>query len=152
MFDQVLNGYLSAMTCEHRHIEQLVRSIQATLDEASTKNRPPEVMNRLLSEVEELETCLTRHFQREEDGGFVEDAVVAAPRFAKEAQELLVEHEQMLTKIREIVHGARAHAKAHDVNWPAFAADVRNFVRQLKSHEVRENGLLHRAFNYANGS
>lgn len=152
MFDQVLNGYVSAMTCEHRHIEQLVRCIQSTVDEASTKDRPPEVMNRLLSEVEELEVCLTRHFQREEDGGFVEDAVVAAPRFAQEAHELLGEHDQMLTKLRSIVHGARAQAKAREVNWPDFAADVRNFARQLKSHEVRENTLLHRAFNYANGS
>jgi iron-sulfur cluster repair protein YtfE (RIC family) len=140
------------MTCEHRHIEQLVRRVEATLHEASTNDRPAEVMKRLLAEVEELELCLTRHFQREEDGGFMEDAIAAAPRFAKEAEGLLDEHDQMLTKARELVHGARAQARSPRTDWAVFVGELRTLIKQLLSHEVRENNLLHRAFNFADGT
>ncbi len=152
MLDHMLDGYVKAMKCEHRHIEQLLRRLEFTLDQASTAGRTPASLDTLVAELEELERCLTRHFKKEEEGGFLEDAANAAPRFAGEAQGLLDEHEQMLAHVRELTNVARLHAEASRTDWPSFAAALRNVVRQLLSHELRENTLLQRAFNVSNGA
>ena len=139
MLDHMLDGYVKAMKCEHRHIEQLLRRLGATLDQASTEGRTPTSLDTLAAELEELDRCLTRHFKKEEDGGFLEDAANAAPRFAGEAQGLLDEHVQMLTDVRNLASMARRHAEAGQADWPPFAAELRKVIRQLMSHELREH-------------
>lgn len=152
MLDHMLDGYVKAMKCEHRHIEQLLRRLELTLDHASTEGRTATSLVALVGELEELDRCLTRHFKKEEDGGFLEDAANVAPRFAGEAQGLLEEHEQMLDHVRKLTSVARDHADADRADWPSFATALRNAIRQLLSHELRENTLLQRAFNVSNGT
>ncbi len=151
MLDHMLEGYVKAMKCEHRHIEQLLRRLELTLDHASTEGRTSTSLDALVGELEALDRCLTRHFKKEEDGGFLEDAANTAPRFASEAQGLLEEHGQMLAHVRKLALVAREHAEAGQPDWQSFAAELRNVIRQLLSHEIRENALLQRAFNVSNG-
>ena len=151
MLDQVLTGYVNAMTCEHRQIEGLVRRLEQNLDALSAHEPDVPDMAHVEEQLVQLEKFLTGHFQREEEGGFLDDAAVAAPSCAGEAGHLLQEHSQLLTRVRELGDLARQQSVATQADWQSFAAALRNALRQLGSHEQRENELLHRAFNVANG-
>jgi iron-sulfur cluster repair protein YtfE (RIC family) len=152
MLDRVLHGFVDAMKCEHRQIEQLLHLLELTLDEASVNGRSLAVRDTVLDQLDKLDHCLAEHFKREEEGGFLEDVMAAVPRFADEAGRLLKEHEEMLRHLRELAREARENVEVFRTDWQSFAATMRNLIRQLTSHELRENSLLQRAANVSNGT
>ncbi len=152
MLDNVLQGYANAMRCEHRQIEKLLHHLERCLDHMVLNGRTAAGIRSVAEQVEVLEKSLKCHFQREEEGGFLDDAVAAAPRCATVAEGLLDEHATLLTRVHELAKESREQLNTKQANWPSFAAALRNVIRQLKSHEERENELLRRAFNLANGA
>lgn len=146
MLDHVLHGYLNAMECEHNYIARLLRSLEHDLDAIGVHGHNAKVVQSVIEQLEELDHCLVEHFKREEAGGFLDDAASTAPRFAHEANALLEEHNTLLEHIKDLLKMAHAEVDGRN-NWPSFAAASRNLIRQLKSHEERENELLRRSFN-----
>jgi hypothetical protein len=129
----------------------MLHHLELALDEASASWTAPKA-KLLVGQVEQLGECLDSHFSREEEGGFLDDAMAVAPRFGTEADRLLDEHAQLLTCIRELIRVGRENIESNHADWQSFAALVRSTIRRLLSHEARENNLLQRAFNVTNGT
>jgi len=151
MLDHVLHGYVNAMECEHGQISRRLHSLGQSLDTIGVHGQSKTEVQSVVMQLEELEHFLANHFKREEDGGFLDDAVSAAPRFGLDAKTLLGEHGTLLTRVKELTNVARSKGNCRE-EWPSIAAATRTLIRQLKAHEERENELLRRAFNVANGN
>jgi iron-sulfur cluster repair protein YtfE (RIC family) len=149
MLDCILNGYVNAMECEHGQIARRTRQLEHSLDAIGLHGRNATAVGSVVEQLVELDRCLADHFKREEEGGFLDDAMTTAPRFAHEAESLLDEHDEMLTRVKDLVVMARAQDSGALSNWQSFAAAARNLIRQLTLHEERENVLLRKAFNVA---
>jgi hypothetical protein len=96
--------------------------------------------------VEELDAHLHHHFAQEEEGGYLEQALVAAPRFSSQAAELLKQHPAILAQVAEVVRTAR-RAGADATAWPVLKQQVKQLLVSLVAHEKAENAVVQEAFN-----
>jgi hypothetical protein len=125
-FDSVLD--------EHRHLRDLIRLLQLSM----LHPRPSSVvMQRLL---DELDAALRTHFEHEEHGGYLHDAVSAAPRLSMLAVRLLEEHADFLAAT--VVLRRLCNAAAESGDWSEFADAYARFCHRFNEHEMAENHLV----------
>jgi iron-sulfur cluster repair protein YtfE (RIC family) len=99
-------------------------------------------MLRLLRKLEHL---LPEHFEYEEAGGYLAEALAAAPRMTRRAQRLRREHDGFSAKLAALADRAREAGESPGC-WKALAAGVRKFTYKLRRHELEENSLIQEAF------
>ena len=100
-----------------------------------------EEMTRLLRE---FHNALTVHFSNEESDGFFEEVTTHAPRLAGRADQLCVEHEQLLHKATELCRFAETGSPSM-AWWRELSSRCHEFSKQLMHHESEENKLLQQA-------
>jgi ABC-type transporter Mla subunit MlaD len=96
--------------------------------------------------IEELQAHLHHHFAQEEEGGYLEQALAAAPRFSGQAAELLKQHPIVLAQVAQAVRTAR-RATSDATAWPVLKEQVKRLVGSLVAHEKAENSIVQEAFN-----
>ncbi len=127
------------MQSEHRELaEVLVQIRDAVSVRVCTKIQLEDLMTRLCELVES-------HFNQEEQGGYLKEALDRAPHYAAKAESLLAEHRALqedVEKIRLLVHsGVESSAW-----WIHINSDFNNFASQLQNHEHAEVQVLQGAF------
>ena len=115
---------------EHRRLRDLLDLIRNALDR---RDRSAYRMANLLAD---LEVDLVSHFEHEEHGGYLQEALALAPRFARQASRLVAEHGEFLEMVREM----RQATDEHD--WEAVRRRFRDFVCRFGAHETDENRLV----------
>jgi len=93
---------------------------------------------------------LAHHFTRKEERGWLDEALARAPRFGAAVEGLLKEHDEMLTRIRELALQANRYREALGMPWRDLSEALAVILRQVHTHEARENELLQQAFNLDN--
>jgi hypothetical protein len=92
-----------------------------------------------------LRAELAHHFEEEESGGCMEEAVSHEPHLGPEATRLVREHPELLAQMDRLIKGLRAlvrlTASADEVE-----QDFRNFTEKLLAHEAAENRVLKEGF------
>jgi len=92
-----------------------------------------------LQRVTELEVQLPAHFAFEEAGGYLADALSAAPRLSRRAAHLMGDHEHLRHQLVEFA--ARAQ-RAQLGGWSALSHPMHELSDALRRHELAENRLL----------
>jgi len=115
---------------EHRRLRELLELISTSL------TRRERSVYRLASLLEDLEGHLRSHFEHEERGGYLEEALALAPHFANRAARLVGEHSQFLQMVREM------HDATSDCGWEAVAGHFQDFTHRFVEHEADENRLV----------
>ena len=96
-----------------------------------------EVMTRLA----ELRTVLKEHFQFEEAQGLLPGGASADPRFARQAEELMEQHEELLERLNAVV-GSVPLVSESPQGWAIAKGHFDEFRKQLEAHERAEIDLL----------
>ena len=122
---------------EHRHLRDLIRLLQLSVLHPHPNAN---VTKRLL---DELDSSLRGHFEHEERGGYLHDAVSAAPQLATLAVHLLEEHADLLSTIVTLRRLCVSASENDD--WSEFADAYAHFYRRFDEHEASENRLVHDA-------
>jgi len=129
----------------HEHTE--LKHILHTLDEVfrATGSSLPEKQRVYQGRLTDLREFLKAHFEEEECGGCMEEALSLAPHLAAEAASLEHEHAQLLHELDELLtkNAAAPTPQAWRQNEAACAA----FVNHVLMHEGRETRLLQKGFN-----
>lgn len=90
----------------------------------------------------DFRTHLLKHFDLEEEGGFMNEILSEAPQAMTQVKKLEAEHEQILARL----DGILADLKALEVRDVSKLEDIRNRVIQListiRGHEEAENNLI----------
>jgi len=97
---------------------------------------------RLIAEVEQL---LPAHFVSEEAGGYLSDALAIAPRLSKRAAVLQRDHRKFTARFAKLATFAR-ELREVDESWEYLGVAIREFIRELRLHELEENRLVQEAF------
>jgi hemerythrin-like domain-containing protein len=81
-------AYANYLEAEHRRLRQFVRSVQEafTASLELTADRPGSRHRALIDRLSELHQQLDRHFEQEEQGGCIEEAVSRRPALASVAR------------------------------------------------------------------
>lgn len=139
-------SYINLIKAEHRELCGLVNDVEKSLDLAEHGNWSKATTAALLEMAEHLTSHMEQHFAREEEGGYLEEALLFAPEFRDRADELLSQHKQMRDQLSGLL-AATVKLGPGDPRWPAMAEKLRQFLDDVLAHEAAENQILQRAFN-----
>jgi hemerythrin len=115
---------------DHRRLRELLELIRVTLA------RRDRSVHRLADLLSDLMDDLRVHFDHEENGGYLQEALALAPQYATRASRLVNEHGEFLLMVREM-----QHATAKD-EWDALRAQFYDFSHRFGAHEADENRLV----------
>lgn len=138
-------AFIEAVKAEHRELAAQMHAIQALLDETPSAAELPAAVERAARSLDELCESLSRHFVQEEEGGFLEEALVHAPQLSGEARQLMGEHPELKKTAAEAAARVRNCKTAAD--WQAVAAKTRQLLKRLRQHEAGETRVLFAGFN-----
>ena len=145
MVIEILQAYVSSICADHRHQGRLVHNLRCALENAPRLKWSKGSTAQIVYCLAMLRDHLATHFAREEEGGYLEEALVHSPVFQSEANRLMDEHPQLLKRFDALLEMAKAEAD-EPARWPAIAKEVNEAVNQLLTHELDENKLLQGAF------
>jgi hypothetical protein len=95
----------------------------------------------LAGRLRELRVCLHHHFDFEEEGGYMSQALADAPHLHHQVQALLEEHARLGELLDDLIAGSAGSAPEAPV--PAAVCEgVRHWLHLVRSHESRENQLV----------
>ena len=95
---------------------------------------------------------LLRHFDLEEEGGFMEDIVKVAPHLSRKVSGLKVEHDQILMSLDEILFKLKRMKKKNDTELEQVQFELNDVITSLRDHENEENILMQQAYYREFGS
>jgi RNA polymerase-binding transcription factor len=84
---------------------------------------------------------LAAHFEREEAGGYLGEALAVAPRLSPRAERLRREHDSLLRDVERIGRHAR-FAHPHSAAWDRLEREFRAVAAAIERHEIAESELV----------
>lgn len=124
---------------EHRELERTYEAIREFLADA------PEHVDVLRKSLAELSLELSRHFKREEDGGYFTDIIDIAPRLSHQATALESEHEKLLIRLQQLEDRLNVAASRAEQD-QLIHHDLPAFINACRTHEHRETELVQEAW------
>ncbi|MCS6817236.1 MAG: hemerythrin domain-containing protein [Blastocatellia bacterium] len=87
---------------------------------------------------------LRRHFELEEEGGFMEEVLRRWPHATPQVEALRAEHERLLQETEALLQVSRHVAEDQPID--AWAAACGRLLSAIQEHEWRENRLIQEVF------
>jgi len=137
--------YWRNLDAQHENLGAVLDSLAARI--GAIAERPDDIAARveMLRLLRELEHLLPEHFEYEESGGYLAEALAVAPRLTRRAQRLRDEHSGFSAKLAALAARAREVGELPG-SWKALATAVKKFTYELRHHELEENTLINEAF------
>lgn len=138
-------GYVEHMLAEHRRLDQLIRRTLAAVpswEELDTAEWLPR-MKRGLSAIQ---AELSHHFRDEEQGGCLEEAVERCPHLSQEVQKIEAQHDEILARLSELADRCQCNARLTPQQARSLEQELRQIVRELRTHEALENKVMQEGF------
>jgi hypothetical protein len=89
---------------------------------------------------------LAEHFRYEEEGGYLSEAVLVAPRLVERAKILESQHKPILDLLESYCHKTCADGVEPQVWWATAKEAFLEFEKAIAQHEHEENLLIQEAF------
>lgn len=99
-----------------------------------------------LWKLRDFKNALLKHFDLEEEGGFMHEVLKAAPQEANKVESLMLEHEEMIASIDTVLEGLKALDAVDRVKLNHIKNDINQLVLELGAHENKENHLMQVAY------
>lgn len=103
-------------------------------------------------QLRDFKNRLLKHFDLEEEGGFMEDIVKVAPHLSRKVSGLKVEHDQILMSLDEILFKLKRMKKKNDTELEQVQFELNDVITSLSDHENEENILMQQAYYREFGS
>lgn len=127
---------------EHARLEQIIQEIKDEL------NRPIDVDGfsdwklEFVWKIRDFQNELTKHFDLEEDGGFMEDVISRAPRFAPQIKTLEQEHTEAVKRLDGITATLKQLSAFDGHTWSEISDEIMALFDSLVEHEAAERDLI----------
>ena len=132
--------YTDYLRLEHRQIRQVVAEIEDAIRDTESVHGDRQVTTKF----GQLRELLVRHFQQEEDGGCLEQAVCCCPRLSTAVDQIAGEHRSLLAQLDKLINQAQNGRTAAEVG--EFSRLFAAFRKHLNAHDAAENHVLEEAF------
>jgi hypothetical protein len=140
-------AYANYLEAEHRRLQQIIRSAQdafaGSLELA--ESQLGDHRHALIERLTDLRQQLDRHFEQEEQGGCIEEAVTYRPALAPLAKSLEAEHAALLDDLDQLIRCLGRHVSGQD--WVELVRRFDQFAETVRAHEAAESDILQRGFN-----
>lgn len=139
-------AFVAGVRTEHRELMALLKDVRTAFEVGQRTGWPPVQGVTLVELLRTLQRHLAHHFEQEERGGYLEQALAFVPRYSMQAAELERQHPALLARVDELVEKATACLEGK-ARWTDFRTSLEVTVSQLQTHETDENQILAAAFN-----
>ena len=131
------------LTAEHRRIAQCLRHVEQQLQLFSADS--PGTLAGVIQDLTQLRTELSKHFDEEESGGCLEEAVIHHPASSAEASRVVHEHPQMLADLDSLIEKFTSSGGA-DRALGEIRSEFEQFAKRLRAHEAAETRIFQTCF------
>jgi hypothetical protein len=118
---------------------------QIELDFDSAATNPPQFIARLIGNLNRLRTAVADHFEEEESGGCLDEAVLRLPALTACAGRLLSQHAGLLAEIAWMINRLE-HAPVSRPMLEEVRRRFRRFANCLRANEAAEDSILEESF------
>lgn len=139
-------AYVAGFKAEHREMHDVLRNVEKAWRICEAGGWKETDRCRLCEAMTALREHLEHHFAQEEAGGYLEEALLAAPRLAAMADKLLAQHPLLLKNCCETVEKLR-HAPSDAAVRQRVREEYHDLRRKLLEHERGENAVMQEAFH-----
>ncbi len=116
----------------HQH-QALRRTIVRLRDLTTAPRRCPRSL--LVSEIRSLRTELRDHFEREEEGGYLDVVLAERPGWSRRVEKLRLQHVQILTELEHLT----------DIDDEQLGTSLGEVLDLVRRHDVAESSMLQEA-------
>jgi hypothetical protein len=140
--------YLRQIREDHHELRKRLQSVEDMLRTLAGRS-PQEGTESTLgigarSLLNDLHVRLTKHFTLEDRGGYLTDALAAAPRLSRRIEALHQQHGTLSEQLDGVLENARIAVRSGE--WKTIEAQFRAFSAALRAHEEEENKVTREAF------
>jgi hypothetical protein len=143
-YDEFL-AYVTQLRTEHKRLGESIHGIEQQWRLQHSGSDQADVLAQMLESLQSMRAELAHHFEEEESGGCLEEAVSHEPHLGPEATRLVREHPELLAQMDRLIEGLRALARL-TASADEVEQDFRNFTEKLLAHEAAENRVLKEGF------
>ena len=133
-------AYLTHLRAEHRELDKRLRRI-----EREWTDRPSKAVPQVILDLQTLRLDLAHHFEEEESGGCLDEAVSRQPSLGHEADRLQREHPELLKQLDRPIEMLKGRTQP-DERANKAKEEFRHFAEALHAHEAAENRILEQSF------
>jgi hypothetical protein len=127
----------------HRQLRSCLERIEQQWREYREEQREPGAGHeRLVAELTELRAVLDHHFQEEEAGGCVEEAVLREPSLSPAARKLNLEDPQLIARLDDVIRRLRTVSRETQ----SVEEDYQRLVGRIREHAASESRIVEQSF------
>lgn len=127
---------------EHERIKQDMKKINTLTGAHVSQEGYAKWRLDLIWLLRDFKNALQKHFDLEEEGGFMTDVVKIAPQNINAVQKLETEHDTMNAMMEEILASLKDQEEKDDLKLEALRQRIGEFFEVLESHETAEGDLI----------
>ncbi len=141
--DETLFSHLAA---EYRHLWQRICRLRKFLDIHAESFTSSDLVEELEHDLIDLRSQLSKHFEREEEGGLLDDAAASRPTIGQQIDALFKEHKPLLRDLDQLLIYSRGKPidKQH---WELVREEARSLLDRISDHQKRSDLLIQQGFN-----
>ncbi len=130
---------------EHASLRQLMETITKTVKKEPEGDFSEWKLD-LIWTLRDFQNELVKHFDHEEDGGFMDDVIRRAPQESGTAEVLEHEHRDFLDELDGITDVLKKMNQNNQTALPSVRERVLALIQKLHEHEASERDLMYRVY------
>jgi hypothetical protein len=131
---------------EHADLRKVIKEIETDIRKEPSKEDFTAWKLDFMRRFRDFQNELVKHFDLEEEGGFMEDLVARAPHHARQVDALELEHEDIATRLGAIADDLKRMNEHTMSELPGVRKRVQEVLEVLHSHEEAERDLIQKAY------
>jgi hypothetical protein len=139
-------GWAEHVEAEHRHFGRMINEIRQAFEAPVESGNVAAAAAVARDKLAVFNQQMRSHFEMEEDGGYMEEAVARLPVLSHNADKLITEHAILRMAIDHLVKHLDTVGDSA-AEWNSCREEFQRFANQIAAHESNENWLLHEGFN-----
>ncbi len=131
---------------EHESLKTTMTAIRAEIKSPLPEEDFGEWKLGFIWRLRDFQNELVKHFDLEEDGGFMQDLVNISPGCASRVEVLKQEHDDIIPRLNELTDRLKRISTNNDEDLGHVAEDVLSLFDLLERHEAAERELIQDVF------
>jgi hypothetical protein len=137
---------------DHVRLKAVMASISDDLDRSVTPSEFSAWKTTFILSLRDFQSQLLKHFDLEEDGGFIEDMKRLAPQWMHRIEGVERDHDRLRKRLREIISDLKACRSYSEYREMACKGRIIQLIDHLHEHEREETDMIQLAHNQVYGA
>lgn len=131
---------------DHAHINHDIGKIKISMMKEVSGEAFSNWKLEFVWELRDFKNRLLKHFDLEEEGGFMQDVLTIAPQSERKVKELKMEHSEIIADLDRILVRLKNMQGKDDKRLQEIRVALNDLTATLRQHETEEHELLQRAY------